>query len=312
MSGATETPAGGGGGGSALSGVLPGSGAIATVEMTREAVNLGAMMQKIGAYRTEDHKYFVDGLGPFPSVTTVQRVMHKPAIEADLKLEVARHALADARSGDLLRYFSEHGEADTVTWLAAKGTLKRDLAASFGTGIHALADIEAQRPQDAPGGFAIPPEAQSYMRAFRAFLDRSEGLQIISSEKYVFNLTEGYAGTYDFLARWKCAEHPSCLWLMDLKTGKATYPDHALQLEAYRRAEFIALANDPHHYPMPWADHVAVLHVRPDKYSDTGYRIIEYVTGDRDWIAFLAALNLFQWQDEKRFLVREGRLKKFT
>jgi hypothetical protein len=300
------------GSGFALSGVAPLPGAIATVDLSSEAVNLQAMITPVGLHRTEDHDYYVDGQGPYPSVTSVLRVMHKPAIEADLKREVARHAVADLRSGELARMIATEGDEEAIKQLAAKGTLKRDAAATFGTLVHAMVADAPQSPQEASGALETPQEALPYLEAWYRFLGRSEGLEVISSEHAIFNLTEGYAGTYDFLARWHCKDHESCRWLFDVKSGKQSYGDWALQLEGYRHGEFVSLPNDPVRYPMPWADHVAVLHLRPDKYSDTGYRILEYVTGNRDWVAFLAALNLYQWREEKRFLVREGRLLKST
>lgn len=296
---------------SALSGVAPLPGA--------EASNLFPVpLVKVGLYRTEDHDYYVDGQGPYPSVTSILRVMHKPAIEAHLKLEVGKAAVAAHLSGELADWIVNGGDSEAARLLAGRATLARDAAATLGTNVHAAVESVSapESLSDGPGAFPVPEGALPYLEAFQTFLSRSVGLQIVSSEKAIFNLTEGYAGTYDFLARWQgapCKEpHDSCLWLVDVKSGKDTYPDHALQLEAYRRGEFISLSGDPFRYPMPWADHVAILHLRPDKYPDTGYRLIEYVTGDRDWIAFLAALNLYQWQSEKRFLVREGRIRKHT
>jgi len=94
------------------------------------------------------------------------------------------------------------------------------------------------------------------------------------------------------------------LWLIDIKTsGKGPYPEWGLQLAGYRWADYIVLENDPVLYPMPQIQRAGVLHLRPDLYRDTGWRLIEYpISYDLDYRkGFLAALELYRWREGKRF-----------
>jgi hypothetical protein len=140
----------------------------------------------------------------------------------------------------------------------------------------------------------VQPEARPYLEAFRSFLGRYSASAIVSSEKAVFGF--GYAGTYDLLMRIDGE-----LWLIDIKTSKGYYPEYGLQLAAYSRARYIGLEGDPTQYPMPQVQRTGILHLRPDQYPDTGWRLVEYPVTDRDYVAFLGALELWQWKSERRF-----------
>jgi hypothetical protein len=92
------------------------------------------------------------------------------------------------------------------------------------------------------------------------------------------------------------------LWLIDIKTSKGYYPEYGLQLAGYRWADYIILEKDPTLYPMPQIQRTGVLHLRPDQYPDTGWRLIEYpTTYEKDYLAFLACLEIHQWKEAKRF-----------
>ena len=91
-----------------------------------------------------------------------------------------------------------------------------------------------------------------------AFLDRYSRSAFVSTEKAVWSLN-GYGGTYDLLMMIDGE-----LWLIDIKTGKGLYPEFALQLAAYRWADYIILPGDPTTYDMPNVDSTGVLHLRPE------------------------------------------------
>ena len=86
-----------------------------------------------------------------------------------------------------------------------------------------------------------------------------------ASELTVFNPTAKYAGTLDFIA-----EIPALgegLTLGDIKTGKGVYPEAALQLAAYRFAEFATTAHNNEKVDMPKTERAVVLHLRPDSWE---------------------------------------------
>lgn len=109
-------------------------------------------------------------------------------------------------------------------WRATDGD---DSGRIVGIAVHRSASM-GQAPEDAHPGVA--PK-------LRAYLDWREqsGATVLGSEFQVWNLTEGYAGTVDLLARFG----DGSVWLIDLKSGRGLYPEYLLQLTAYLMAEFV-------------------------------------------------------------------------
>jgi hypothetical protein len=257
---------------------------------------------------TEHHEYWVNGHGPIPSVTTALDVLHKQALVEWWKSQIALSAMLHLH--ELIGLTAEQGTEK----LKSYPTAKRNDAGSLGTRIHNLAHLEgmALGASEKPAtGFEVSDEAIPYLVAFRGFLAflEAQGGSIVSSEHAIWNKQEGYAGTYDLIVSlW------DELWLLDIKSGRGYYPDFGLQLSAYAHGEYIVLPNDPTLYPMPEVQHTAVLHLRPDQYPDDApdqkWRLVEYPTTDRDYFAFLAALELWKWQREGRFT--KSRLNKAT
>jgi hypothetical protein len=309
-------------GSSALSAVSPGKGAIEkiTQEMQRKSTDpaftakLAAMPP--GLVMSQDHRYWFNGEGPRPSVTTILEVLSKPALVYWKGQEVARAIYRDSKA-----FFGQAwdvGEDQAIGWAMKKADEQRDRAAKLGSSIHLLADMQSRATETLSKGFQVSDEEKPYLRAweaFTAFLE-AQGASIVSSEHAVWG--EGYAGTYDLIlkmpdpkAHYKVPGDPSIdatdfeiqheLWLVDIKTSKGIYPEYALQLAAYGHAAGIILPNDPKLYPMPKIDRYAVLHLRPDAYPEHGYKLIEYPVTERDYFSFISALDLYEWRREDRF-----------
>lgn len=260
-----------------------------------------ATLPKIGLYRSEDHQYWFNGFGPAPSVTTVLKVLQKWPLTKYRERRIEEVAMTWGQ-------WMEAGDA------IATIDDERDTAARFGTSVHVLADLLGG-DETALEGFPMTPEQYSSAKAFLGFLGhlRGSGGDIASSEKSVWSPANGYAGTYDLICLWHCERHSKCLWLIDLKTSSGVYADYALQLAGYVNAEYVALPGNPTLYKMPVIDHAAVLHVRPDHYPDTGWRLVEFEgLGHRDYTAFLAALDLWQWQQSGRYSYSKRQLTKGT
>jgi hypothetical protein len=309
---ATERPPGADSDGlSALAGVAP---------VGVPSVTIAPSVPPTGLFMTADHRYYMNGTGPMPSVTTILEVLSKPALVQWLAKEAARACIRNW--SELATVLETEGEEKAVNWAVAKGGETRDRAARLGTGVHYLADVVAR--EDAAGAAVTalePSETEKpYVDAFRnfmAFLGRSGG-SIVSSEHAVWS-QNGYAGTYDLILhmpRHDLSPHdgsipPSectiCrasqeLWLVDIKTSKGFYPEYGLQLAAYRWADSIILPNDPTFYSMPLIQRTAVLHLRPDQYPVDGYRLVEYpTTYEDDFMTFLGALEIHKWRKQNRF-----------
>jgi hypothetical protein len=257
-----------------------------------------------GLVMSQDHRYWFNGEGPRPSVTTVLEVLSKPALVYWKGQEVARAIYRDSKA-----FFGQAwdvGEDQAIKWAMGKADEQRDRAAKLGSSIHLLADMVQRAPEGAEKAvesFRVSDEEKPYLEAWRrftAFLE-AQGASIVSSEHAVWG--EGYAGTYDLIVQMpRNALLPNApdhqLWLVDIKTSKGIYPEYALQLAAYGHAAGIILPNDPKLYPMPKIDRYAVLHLRPDAYPQDGYKLIEYPVTERE---YFSALDLYEWRKEDRF-----------
>lgn len=297
----------------AFAGVAPEKGGPATV---------ADLSMPPGAFMTSDHRYYFNGEGPVPSVTTVIGLMEKPAVMAWAKKNVARAALR--HSGTIREMLADTGEDDVINFLVREADRERDTAAKLGSGVHLLADMASRNALRGPvagtTAFQVSEQEMPYLAAFRGFLGRYGASNIVSSEKIVWS-ENGYAGTYDLLMQMPCyndcggpdggqtvgvKDGKGCaipdLWLIDIKTSKGYYPEYGLQLAAYRWADSIILPGDPGVYPMPQVQRTGVLHLRPDQYPDTGWRLVEYPTDYKlDYMPFLGLLEAYQWKLRGRF-----------
>jgi hypothetical protein len=247
---------------------------------------------------TPDHRYYWNGKGPVPSVTTVLGIMDKPAV-VQWKAKESARAMFRALAAGAEPAPEPVTEEEMINWAVREADKARDTAASLGSSVHLLADLVGQYPGGSESpykGFQVSDDTIPYLTAYRGFLGRYSASSIVSSEHIVWSLN-GYAGTYDLIMLIDGE-----LWLIDIKTSKGFYPEYGLQLAGYRWADSIILPGNPEAYPMPQIQRTGVLHLRPDQYSDTGWRLIEYpTTYEKDYIAFLACLELYRWKSEGRF-----------
>jgi hypothetical protein len=167
------------------------------------------------------------------------------------------------------------------TWLRKAATEERDRAANLGKRVHAAATDGTL-----PGKAA--PDIALYLRQYYDFLDDT-GLEVVATEKQVFNLTLGYGGSFDIIGRLKTGH----ICVVDIKSGKSTYAEHALQVCAYSLGEFIG-ENDVVDTDLTALLHdtsrMALLHLQP-----TGWRW-EEVRVDADLIrAFKGLLVYAKW-----------------
>jgi hypothetical protein len=283
---------------SALTGVAPQS--VSSEQVIPEALQKSTFLPA-GAFRTSDHMYYFNGDGPVPGATSVLEVLSKPALVTWKAQETARA---------LWRYVTDPlewppqkmpTETEVVNWALQEADKQRDTAAKLGSSIHLLADMVSRASESPVEGFHVSEQEKPYLEAWRQFLGwlSLSGGKIVSSEHMVWSLN-GYGGTYDLIIEWQ-----GQLWLLDIKTSKGYYPEYGLQLAAYRWADSIILEGNPTPYPMPEIHKAGVLHLRPDQYPDTGWRLIEYpITYEKDYMTFLGALEVYRWRKEGRFLKR--------
>ncbi|MGW0552324.1 hypothetical protein [Streptomyces altiplanensis] len=183
-------------------------------------------------------------------------------------------------------------------WLRRAPLRKKDERADIGSAVHRI--IEARvLGEPIPADLVDNPEMAPYLRHFLQFVEDWQ-VTFEASEMVVGNRTAGYAGTLDYLLRSPLIaaefEIPADTVLMgDTKTGgeldvKGVYPEAALQMSAYRKAE-VAWLRDGSTVPMP-ATHSTgvVLHLRPE-----GYRVIPVACGDDVFAAFRIVQQAADW-----------------
>ncbi|MEU8317132.1 hypothetical protein AB0C33_02080 [Nonomuraea sp. NPDC048881] len=158
----------------------------------------------------------------------------------------------------------------------------RDVAADKGDIVHTSAENHLKGTPDG--------SSPKHIRQLEAFL-KTAGLTPVHTEVTVWNRTIGYAGTADLIAIDKKSRH----YLIDYKTGKGIWPEHAVQVEALARGEFI-IHDDGGEEDMPFINEVGILHLRPQSWW------FHPVVGDdapqRNWSTFLGAKDIADW---KRF-----------
>lgn len=183
-------------------------------------------------------------------------------------------------------------------WLRRAPLRKKDERADIGSAVHRI--IEAHvLGQPLPAELVEDPEMAPYLDNFLRFVEEWQ-VTFEASEMVVGNRTHGYAGTLDYLLRSPliAAELgvPANTALMgDTKTGgeldvKGVYPEAALQMSAYRKAE-VAWLRDGSTVAMPETHSTGVvLHLRPE-----GYRLIPVVCDDQVFAAFRIVQQAADW-----------------
>jgi hypothetical protein len=224
--------------------------------------------------------------GKLMSVTTIlSNGIPKPALVHWAASEVARSAVDNLPR--LVRVRGSHQRDEAYDWLRKAAEQKRDTAANLGSAVHAAVEsLILGEPRAEP-----TDEQRPFLAAFERFcVDWRPQWQ--TAELVVANPADGWAGTADW---WATLDgHGPAIVLGDWKTGKGVYAEAALQLSAYRRAT-VGWLKDGTEVEPPYATEAVVVHLRPDKYPDTGYRVIPLDTSDRVYAAFRSAQQVAQY-----------------
>lgn len=250
------------------------------------------------------------------SVTTLIGALDKPALVPWAALKTAEAAV----DSDTWRYLLENeGRDAAVNWLKGarfRGPKGQRTATELGTAVHKAIE---RKLLDPAGRFAEQDrtdlELRPYLHAANQWL-KDFAPKIEAAELTVFSEEFHYAGTLDMIA-----ETGGLRFLIDTKTTrepydargnlKTPYPEVALQLAAYRHAQFAAawrarqadifkrryyLLNESERAlarPVPEVDHGAVLHLTPEGYGFYPVRCDEEI-----FDIFLAVVDAARFQFE--------------
>jgi hypothetical protein len=170
---------------------------------------------------------------------------------------------------------------DAVNWLKGAADRKRDTAGDLGTAIHdAIENHILGQPAPEP-----TTEQKPFMDAFSRFLE-NERPEFEATEMVLAHPEDGWAGKADV---WMTLPNIGpAMVLGDWKSGSGVYSSAALQLSGYKRAP-VGWTQDGTEVVPPKVDDAVVVHIRPQKYPDTGYRIYPMDTSDDVYECFLSA-----------------------
>jgi hypothetical protein len=207
-------------------------------------------------FTTGNHQYRLDGK-PIPGVTTILGCLDKPAIPKWAAKTVAQYV---AENPDAIETLRTLGEGGMVKALADVPWKKRDDAGTRGTTIHDIAErLLLDEDVDVPD--ELVPVAENLLRFFDDWC-----IEPVLLEQAVASRTYWYAGTLDLIAKYRRPDTGTTgVGIWDYKSGKAIYPEAAMQMAAYAGAEFYGL--DGEELPLPEVDAAFGVHSRSDGYD---------------------------------------------
>jgi hypothetical protein len=210
-----------------------------------------------------------------PSVTTILRVLAKPAVENWKLRSTARYADAN---WDMLTILPSPERITAITSASSDYTEEK---ASIGTAVHELLEAIAKNNPAETTKITDP-----YLSQFSDFLMTRRPV-FLGSEVTVWSREHEYAGTLDAILRIG-----DDTLIVDYKTSKGVYPEFSLQLAALCGADFI-LRSDGSEEEYPPVTGAAVLQVRP-----RSWHLVPVRHQDDCYAAFLHARELYRWQEE--------------
>jgi hypothetical protein len=220
-------------------------------------------------FRGGGHSYKLDGDKVDGVTTIIGNGVPKPALVPWASREIATFA---ARNLQLLGELDEDARIDLLKGAPYRD---RDKAARRGTEVHRLAE-------ELIGGkeIDVPDELAGHVDSYLRFLDDWQVREVIV-EGVCGHRGHRWMGTFDLVC-----DMAGERWLVDIKTTRSgIFGEVALQLAAYRNAEFVLIDGDEH--PMPAVDRVAAIWVRAD-----GYDVIPVEAGPEVYRMFRYAAEL--------------------
>lgn len=252
--------------------------------MALEAASFAGTLPAI--LRTEHHEYIHAGV-TYPGVTSVLKVIDKPALIPWAARQAAEAALQLHEGGTLAPMIASVGREGAVKAIANRANWQKDEAAALGSAVHHWADQMIT-------GAALPdlsPTAQLYAKNYADWWQRS-GWRLRVSEAVILSPGDGadsfggWGGTFDLLAY----DEEDRTVLADIKTGSGVYRETILQLTAYGMAQYVSRLGGAELWPMVTPDRYVVIHVTRD-----GVRPVEVSIGRAERYAWLACLSLWNW-----------------
>jgi len=220
----------------------------------------------------------------YPSVTTLRRIVGVPfSLVQWMQANVMNAVIADpdiAKVGTTAKGKTEQ-PIDIRRRIRAAADAEREQSADRGSRVHEAAEKHTLVS-------AADPDVAPFLAQFYDWVEKS-GAKTLAQEGQVFNLTLGYAGSYDLIVQLPDGR----IVVVDIKTGKNIYADHALQLMGYGLGEFVAWGDDVDEQQtqlLKSAHGLAVLHL-----TETGWEFVELKVTSELRRAFESMCTLAHW-----------------
>ena len=258
---------------------------------------------------------------PLISVTSVIGVFSKPALvpwasklagERAVHHELEWHAIGDEYRESQwqkfakkkcnedrdpteaqLRKWSMDGDEAARKWISAASKEYMTQRQVLGSAVHYACETDFDMSDPRMVAFVEQVGDEKAIRnmyqQYRQFLSDND-VKIVAQEMTVASLTHGYAGTLDLII-----ETNGRRLLADIKTGTGVYATTALQLAAYRYAEYQASDEGSLYSYDPQVDGAIVIHLKP-----MSHKIVEFRCDEEVFEVFLKAKDLKTWDDSSK------------
>lgn len=234
-------------------------------------------------FDAEAHAYTLNGKA-LKGVTTILSVINKPALiqwAAGMACDYIRENVAYAIPGQDGGFWAI--KPSTVDEAKVAHRKKKEAAGEAGTDVHAQIEIYIKRMIEHAGGISSPePEYTGQAGEFINWAI-SNNVRFLASEQRLYSETLWYAGTADFVC-----EINGKMYVGDVKTSSAIYPEHFIQASAYAMALEEMHLFDSHNTPF---DGVLIVNI-PKK---GGLNVQENYDIKGNSEAFKAALTLHNY-----------------
>lgn len=220
----------------------------------------------------------------FDSVTTIlSGGIPKPALTNWAAKSVAEYVVENLAKVSAI---AQDDPAAAIDLCKGSPWRQRDKAADVGSTVHQIAELHVLG-MPLPDESSLDPAVAPVLVWFEKFLAEWNPTYELS-EATVYSRRYGYAGTLDAIFTLPDGRR----FLCDYKTGRAIYGEVALQLAAYRYADFIGLP-DGSEVEMPEVDGCVALHL-----TSTGYQLVPVEAGPDE-------LKMFRFAQQVRWFVND-------
>lgn len=221
---------------------------------------------------TKRGEFYWVGDRPYISVTTILKVIDKPALRYWFGKKVYSAVIKDPSLNQ--------NEAMKAPWRSSGKAKTR------GSTIHSFVEQHRQGGDVEKMVASLKSNIRPYGEAFLKWITDND-INFVEHERTVLSHQHGYAGTADMRCHINGNDN---IWLLDVKTGKDIYDEVELQLSAYKQGYLEE--NEQ-------VDRIGVLLLETGKDNKpTGNYKFQEMSDRLD--EFLAAKKLWEWKNQEK------------